>query len=142
PVDSLPMTEDAGEVAERPGARSELVNQRFAIAVLWTLLILTLCWIPRSVLQEVEEDASWKIPNLDKVIHCGIFLAFAVLWLRVRPWPRRSLWVGIAGIILAAVSELGQELPIVGRDATLGDLVTDILGVLIGLGVARWIEPL
>jgi hypothetical protein len=137
------MTEDARAVTERPEAvRPGLVNFRFALAVLWTLVILTLCWIPRSVLEEVEPDAAWKIPNLDKVIHCGIFVAFAVLWLRVRPWPMRSLWVAIGGIVVAAVSELGQELPIVGRDATLGDLATDILGVLIGLAVARWIEPL
>ena len=60
-------------------------------------------------MQEVEKDSTWfKIPNLDKVVHWGIFVLFAILWLRVGSSPRRFLWVTLGGLALAVVSELVQ----------------------------------
>ncbi len=116
---------------------------RVTLAVLWTLLILILCWIPRTVMEVVEQDATWfMIPNVDKVVHWGMFVVFAIFWIRVGSSPRRYFWVILGGIALAVVSELGQELPMVGRDATLGDGVTDLIGILIGLTLAHVFSPL
>ena len=110
---------------------------RVTAAVLWTLIILTLCWLPKYVVQEVEKDSSWfQIPNFDKLVHWEIFLLFAILWLRVGKTPRRFLWVALAGLVLTVVSELVQSLPIIGRDATIGDGVTDCIGLLLGLALA------
>ena len=48
----------------------------------------------------------------------------------------------LGGFALGALSELGQLVPIVGRDAELYDLVTDCVGVLIGVAIAAPVEPL
>ena len=120
-----------------------VTNYRVIVAVLWTLIILTLCWLPSNVVQEVEKDSSWfQIPNFDKLVHWGIFLLFSILWLRVGTTPWRFLWVALGGLVLAVVSELVQLLPIIGRDATIGDGVTDCIGLLLGLALAPVLEPL
>jgi hypothetical protein len=116
---------------------------RVTAAVLWTLIILTLCWLPQYVVQEVEKDSSWfQVPNLDKLVHWGIFFLFAILWLRVGTTPWRFLWVALGGVVLAVVSELVQSLPIIRRDASIGDGVTDCIGLLLGLALAPVLEPL
>jgi uncharacterized membrane protein YccC len=112
-----------------------------AMAALWTVVILGLCWMPRTWVQEVEEGSSWfEIPNLDKVIHWGIFVLFAVLWLRIGTSRWRYAWVALGGLAIASITELVQ--PAIGRDGEVADAITDLIGVAIGLGIARWIEPL
>jgi hypothetical protein len=120
-----------------------MTTYRAIIAVLWTLVILTLCWLPLNVVKEVEKDSSWfQIPNLDKVVHWGIFLLFTLLWLRVVSTRWRFLWVALAGLALAVVTEVVQMLPIIGRDGSIGDGVTDFIGVLLGLALAPALEPM
>ena len=120
-----------------------LRKTRLALAVAWTLTICVLCWTPREVMRHVEEDSDWfRLPNFDKVVHCGLFVAFAVLWARAGTGRRKLVGVAIAGIALAIATELGQELPTIGRDATIGDALTDLLGLAIGLGLASRIEPM
>jgi hypothetical protein len=116
---------------------------RLAAAIFWTLTIMALCWLPPPWVHEVQRSSSWfEIPNLDKVVHWGIFCAFAVLWLRVLGSRRRYWLVALAGLALAAITELVQNLPIVNRDGNMGDAITDLIGVLIGLTIASWVEPL
>jgi hypothetical protein len=130
----------------------------------WTVVILALCWIPRSYLGTIEHSPKpFFVPNFDKLVHLGIFAVFAILWMRVGSSGRRAgsivpaaeplearvtkleqylhaWWVFVAGVALAVVTELGQEVPIVNRDANLADGLADSLGVLVGLlgfGVAR-----
>jgi hypothetical protein len=116
---------------------------RLLMAVFWTLAILVLCWLPRELVNEVEGESSFfEIPYLDKFIHWGVFAAFAVLWLRVGGSRHRYAWVALAGGALAAVTEIVQQIPSIGRDAELADFAIDLFGVLIGIGAARWVEPL
>jgi hypothetical protein len=154
--------------------RSAVRSVRLAAAVIWTVLILVLCWLPAEIVHEVEGESPWlRIPNLDKVVHCGIFVVLSILWLRLRQAPtishaapeapgsspvhsaprtphpapraasRPTIWMVIlGGFALGALSELGQTLPIVGRDASLYDLVTDCVGVLIGVAITPLVEPL
>ena len=104
---------------------------------------MTLCWLPKGVVHKVEESSSWfDIHNLDKAVHCGIFVGFAVLWVRVWPSRRRYAWVGLMGLGLAALTEIGQLLPVVGRDANFADGATDMLGCVIGLALVPLLEPL
>jgi uncharacterized membrane protein YccC len=113
------------------------------MAFFWTLVILALCWIPYEWVQSVENGSSWfEIPNLDKVIHWGIFAIFSVLWLRLGSSRWRYAWVGLGGLALAVISEMGQNLPVIGRDGDVGDAITDLIGISIGLAIAPWIEPL
>ena len=68
--------------------------------------------------------------GVDKLIHGGLFLAlaFSGRWAGVR---RRVLAVLLP--LYAAASELIQSVPGLHRDATLGDWVADVVGVLVGL---------
>ena len=52
------------------------------------------------------------------------------------------LWVGLAGIALSALTEIVQNLPVIGRDAEMAEVLTDIFGVVIGIAAAHWVEPL
>jgi VanZ family protein len=107
---------------------------RSRLAWAWTVVILALCWIPRAYLGSVEHSPKpFFVPNFDKVVHLGIFAVFAFLWMRVGSSSRRGWWVLLAGVALAVVSELGQDLPIVNRDANLADGLADTLGVIVGL---------
>ena len=95
------------------------------------------------MVEKVEEGSSWfDIPNLDKVVHWGIFVVFTVLWLRLGTSRWRYAWVALGGLALAVVTEMVQTLPWIGRDGGLDDGITDVIGVVLGLIVARWIEPL
>ncbi len=145
-MDSLSTVQDQNEVNAPPApsrARSALTAFRFAMAVLWTLVICFLCWMPQRWVHEVERETPWfEIPNLDKVVHWGIFVLFTVLWLRTGTSRWRYAWVALGGLAMASITELVQNLPAIGRDAEVADAITDMIGVSIGLAVARWIEPL
>ena len=59
---------------------------RVVVAVLWTIVILVLCWTPQILLPVNERTASLTQQlHLDKFVHAGIFTVFTVLWLRTRP---------------------------------------------------------
>src|SRR5262245_34687890 len=116
---------------------------RIAMAALWTSVIFFLCWMPGKWIQEVQEGSPWlQLPDLDKVVHWGIFVLFTVLWLRTGTSRWRYAWVALGGLAVAAITELVQLIPAIGRDAEVADVITDLIGVAIGLAVARWIEPL
>jgi len=134
-----------GDVApSRPAtAGRSLTVFRAAMAALWTLVILALCWMPGTWVHEVGKGSPWfTIPDFDKVVHWGIFSVFSVLWLRVGQSRGRYAWVVLAGVALAAGSEMVQNLPIVGRDGEMADFWTDLFGIVVGTAAARLVEPL
>ena len=84
-VATSPSSDDTNY--QPPAGRSGLSRLRLAMASLWTVVIMMLCWIPGSVVREFEHGSSWfKVPDLDKMIHAGIFVVFSVLW-HVRSHP-------------------------------------------------------
>ncbi len=140
--DSAPQR-DGTSSANESAATSRVARFRIILAALWTAVILVLCWAPRQYVQEAEENAPWfAIPNLDKVVHWGIFVVFAVLWLRTSGSRGRYPAVALAGLALAVVTEVGQLMPQVGRDGSVADGITDLIGLTLGLILARWLEPL
>jgi hypothetical protein len=145
-VDSITTTQDAAESAAPPvpaAAPIAAMIVRYTLATLWTLVIMVLCWTPRYIVEEVEESSPWfEIPNLDKVIHWGIFVVFAVLWLRVGNSRWKYAWVALGGLALTILTEVVQMIPAINRNAGLDDAITDMIGVGLGLAIARWIEPL
>ncbi len=136
-----PATEDP---ADSPRATtSDLHRQRIATAVIWTVVIMVLCWMPGSMVNKIENGSSWyKLPNFDKLVHGGIFVVFSILYARLGTSRRRFVWIAVGGIALAVITELVQKLAIVGRDGTLGDGAVDIAGILIGFVAAPMVEPL
>jgi VanZ family protein len=104
-------------VLETHGALS---RGTFAVVVLLSVAIL---FAPGS-------DVPPSPPGVDKLVHAGLFLALAVSgrWAGVR---RGALAVLLP--LYAAASELIQAIPALHRDATLGDWLADVVGVLLGL---------
>lgn len=142
-LSTIPDHGDASAPSSPSTARSSLKVLRLAMAVLWTVVICFLCWMPGRWVQEVGRASPWfELPDLDKVVHWGIFVLFTVLWLRTGTSRWRYAWVALGGLAMAAITELVQNLPAVGRDAEVADAITDLIGVAIGLAVAPWIEPL
>ena len=118
---------------------------RTLLASSWTLVILAICWVPDSYLREAK-----RLPkplfrlNVDKLVHMGIFAAFMFLWMRVGTSKGRAWKLGLAGVALAILSELGQASPIVHRDASLADTLADVVGLAVGLAahaLARKFAP-
>jgi hypothetical protein len=113
------------------------------MAGLWTVVIMMLCWIPGSMVRDIEDGSPWfEIPDLDKLVHGGIFILFSILWGRVSTSRRRFAWIALAGLGLAVLTEVVQKLPIIGRDGSIADTVIDVAGVLVGLAAASLVEPI
>ena len=96
----------------------------FAVVVLVSLAVL---FAPAS-------DVPSAPPGVDKIVHATLFAGLAL----------SGRWAGMGRAVLAgslvcyaAGSEIVQGL--IGRDAAIGDLVADAVGVLVGLLVWRWI---
>ncbi|MGY1844232.1 VanZ family protein [Modestobacter sp. SYSU DS0875] len=94
-----------------------------AVAVLVSLAVL---FAPPS-------DVPDSPPGVDKLVHLLLFAALA----------GSGRWAGIGRAVLAgalvlyaAVSELLQATDLVGRDASVADLLADVVGVVLGL--AAW----
>ena len=142
-MDAVPTTPSADDAKRQPQAASTgLGRLRLTMAILWTVVIMMLCWLPGSMVHELEGGSLWfKIPDLDKIVHAGIFVVFSVLWARALTSRRRFAWVALGGFALAVVTELVQMLPIVGRDGEISDALTDFGGVLAGMVLAPLVEP-
>jgi hypothetical protein len=83
-----------------------------------------------AVLFAPGADVPSAPPGVDKLVHGTLFAALALT----------GRWAGLvrdvlAGLLVlyAAVSELLQGIPALERDASVGDWVADVVGVLIGL---------
>lgn len=138
--DSAPM-HDADAPTHATTIARRISRFRIILAAVWTAVILVLCWTPREFVQEAEENAPWfAFPNFDKVVHWGIFVAFTILWLRTLTSRWRYAVVVLAGLGMAVLTELGQLVPQIGRDASVADGVTDLIGLMLGLALARWLE--
>jgi hypothetical protein len=99
-----------------------LARAVFAVVVLVSLAVL---FAPAS-------DVPSAPAGVDKVVHLALFAALAAggRWAGVRA---RALAVLLLGY--AAVSEVVQGLPALGRSASLADWVADASGVLLGLAL-------
>jgi VanZ family protein len=97
-----------------------LARGAFAVAVLVSLAVL---FAPPS-------DVPSSPPGVDKLVH---FSLFAVLALTGR-WAgvRRGVLAGLL-VLYAGISELLQGTDVVNRDASVGDLLADSAGVVVGL---------
>jgi VanZ family protein len=110
-----------------------LARGAFAVTVLVSLAVL---FAPPS-------DVPSSPQGVDKIVHFSLFAVLAVTgrWAGVG----RAVLAGIL-VLYAAVSELLQGTDLVNRDASLGDLVADSAGVVVGLVlwqllVSRGVRP-
>jgi len=115
------------------------MSSRALLASTWTIVVLALCLVPSYWLpmRELELSSSQFLLQRDKIVHYGMFACLSILWMRVRPtWG----WTGIVcvgGLALAILTELGQGLPMIGRDPDAFDALADAVGTFCGVG-AFW----
>jgi hypothetical protein len=111
------------------------------LAVLWTLVIMAVCWIPMSLLGSDGGTGGgiFDIPYFDKIVHFGVFVGFAVLWHLATTGPRQSLRIIAWGIGLAILTEVVQQLPLIGRQSDVEDAACDVAGLVLGTLVVRWL---
>ena len=98
----------------------------FGVAVLVSLTVL---FAPGS-------DVPSAPPGVDKLVHALLFavLALTGLWARIRRPVLAGLLVGYA-----ALSEVVQGVAPLARSASVGDVLADVVGLLLGLLVWQWL---
>lgn len=92
------------------------------LAVGWTIIIFIGCAWPGNGLPSQD--------NIDKFEHAGIFLLFALLWLKA---GRSITWVLIVGAAYGMGIEIFQGVMPIGRSFDWFDALADVVGA--GLGV-------
>lgn len=102
------------------------------VAWSWTVLLFVLLWMPPP--PPPEHPIWWW----DLAVHFGLLGGFAGLW-TWRGLPGARLWA--VGIVVSAVSEIGQGLMPWDRHSSLGDFGADVVGVLAGWLIARLLWP-
>jgi VanZ family protein len=119
------------------------INKKRArlLAILWTLLIFVLCFLPGDDIPEVP------IPAIDKWAHFILFGVFAFLWLCTRPTIKIKYLVLIfaVSVFLGWLVEFIQgEVTILHRTQddmdTLADSIGGLLGILLFYLVFTWAE--
>jgi len=112
------------------------------IPIVWTGLIAVLMFLPGSML---PNETGFKIPNLDKIVHAGLFGGFVFLWslfLSKRTGRDRSLLWGfflfyVVACLYGVGTELMQKCCIVGRDYDLADILADWAGAGLAYGLSN-----
>ena len=115
------------------------MSSRALLASAWTVVILALCLVPSYWLPVAEPRLSpsqFLLPH-DKIVHFGMFAILSFLWMRVMPTRGWTARVVVGGLALAILTELGQGLPMIGRDPDRLDALADAVGTFVGVG-AFW----
>ena len=122
------------------------MSLRTILAMLWTTVLLVACLLPARWLSVNESHHHrFTFPHIDKIVHGTLFAGFGFLWMQAARSRREQVGVLAVGILLAVLTELGQSLPFIGRDADPLDGLADVVGVMLGLAAAfalsRCLEP-
>jgi VanZ family protein len=99
-------------------------------AILWTLLLFILCFIPAREIPDID------IPLIDKWVHFVLFGVFSLLWLLAISQPRNfHLWsVFLMASVLGWLVEVLQgQLTALGRYQDPMDTLADSIGGAIGV---------
>lgn len=111
--------------------------KKYLPAIVWSLVILILCLLPKS---DLPEESWINILHFDKLVH---FVSFFVLFLTLT-YASSSRWFVNIVICVAygCAVEIAQEIAETGRSAEWLDLLADAVGATfaaaIALIVRRW----
>ena len=99
------------------------------LAVTFTTIVLLLTHIPKEVMPSQLQESSHD--KLHHVVAYGAITFLFILALKSSPSLLSALLVFFAILAIGIVDEVTQ--PIVGRQASLADLATDVSGIAAGL---------
>lgn len=100
-----------------------LSNHRWP-AVLWTILIVVACTLPGKELPVAP------VIGFDKVVHVGMFVGWACLWMLL--YPGRVLWLILLGVVFGISIEFYQQMLPFDRTFDWWDAFADGVGTLLG----------
>ena len=108
--------------------------KKFWKPLAWTVIILILCLMPRSV----EPQPSWliQIPHFDKIVHWSLYAILSFL-MYLSKQEKQKIVFFIINILFAFVLGGSIELiqPYVGRSKELMDLIADMVGSICGIPI-------
>lgn len=111
------------------------VIMNYKVTILSVVLVLVAIMMPGSDVPSVG------IPNLDKVVHCGMFgfVTMCYYWEYYRK-ERKVPSLVIPLIVLIAFSGLTEiiQIYVPGRSCDYRDLMADTIGILLMTLIARW----
>lgn len=102
------------------------------LAILWTLLIFILCFMPAEDVPDVE------FPLADKWVHFVLFGTFGFLWLCSYPTKKISHLIIMLLICIITgwlVEELQGLMPSLGRNKDIWDILADSIGGVLGIAL-------
>lgn len=101
-------------------------------AILWTLLIFILCFLPGKDIPDVQ------IPLIDKWAHFILFGVYAFLWLlSIQNFQSKHLIIVFFSAVLTGyfVECVQGLLTFLGRDYELLDVIADSVGGILGVSI-------
>jgi VanZ family protein len=93
-------------------------------ALLWTFLIVLACTWPGKSLPEAP------VIGFDKVIHVGMFVGWAFLWMML--YPKKITLLFLIGIAFGILMEVFQHLLPYERTFDWWDVLADGVGTIVG----------
>ena len=111
--------------------------RRWTLIVYWTLMFLATHW------PDVERwvPSKWNLPDIDKVIHAGMYGGWAAIWWwllagKRTPISRAAIgWLLVGGMVYAAFDEISQGW--VDRHPDVLDWACDMMGMIAAVLVLR-----
>ena len=101
------------------------------LAILWTAVIVIGCLIPGDGIPSI------RLLSYDKLIHVLLFVGFGALWTTASPLQIGAVLA--SGVALGIALEVAQTLPLVNRSGDVLDAVADVVGLVLGVGLGRWL---
>ena len=103
--------------------------------IIFSLIILILCILPQNDIPESRIN----IPHFDKILHFGVYFILAIIFSfelqKLYSIFSKILIILIYSFILGAAIEIIQNYLIETRSGDWFDLIADIVGSIVGIGV-------
>lgn len=112
---------------------------RFFFPLFYTVMMLVLLFLPPDFLSFFEASVPKDVSGIqfDHLVHLTLFSGLSALWVLAGVTWQRMLLISL---VLAASSEFLQGLT--GRHPSVEDFLANVIGVLIGLGLAFIAKPI
>ena len=114
---------------------------KLLVPIAWTIFMGILLTLPGSML---PNEASFQIPQFDKLVHIGMFGGFVFLWnlylSNRQHTPKKLLRLFFCVFVLGVIYGIGSEYVqkhVPGRDFDEADIIADMIGASLAYGISN-----